>query len=256
MKSVLSLSLVGTFAVLGLAAAAQATPSITLLGDTGTWRVTSYDSLNGITGTGSNVLVNPYGAPPVPAVTPLAGGNGWSVVFTPTADFMAYASNGGGPYGQSAQMDGKLDFYITLDAPAKLTTNIYENGVDSTSGNGTFSLTGGAVVSGLNLSLVAVETHSNSFPAATPNGTGGWNLYDQVDTFGSTYSTYKISIDNTLLVSALSSQTPGSAYLAKKDFTLIFTTDGSSGGGQTPEPASLGVLATGCLALLVRRRRA
>ena len=44
--------------------------------------------------------------------------------------------------------------------------------------------------------------------------------------------------------------------IAKKDFTIIITTDGSTGSGPPiPEPASLGVLALGTLALLSRRRR-
>jgi hypothetical protein len=84
---------------------------------------------------------------------------------------------------------------------------------------------------------------------------GYWSLFDQVTGFSGTYFTYKISLDNILEAKSLASSTSDIAWISKKDFTFIFTTDGSSGGG-VPEPASLGIMAMGCLALLARRRRA
>jgi len=261
MKKVVCKSLLaGAVALLGLSTVARATPTLTLVNSQGSYRITSYNSSNAVTGTASAPITNPYAAPPGPTITPLTGGNGWVLTFTPTSDFMAFASNSGGSFGKTVVMDGKLDFNLTMDqqtGPQKLTVNVYEDGVYAFTGNGTGGVTGGLVVDGLNGSLVAVESHSASLPAETRNGVGGWTDFAQASGFTTSFLTYHISIDNTLLAESLSAQSGGSAYVAKKDFTLIITTDGSTGGGSgAPEPASLGVLATGGLALLARRRRA
>jgi len=259
-KAVYTSLMTGAAALLGISAVARATPSISLVNSQGSYRITTYNTSNAVTGTASSPVTNPYGAPPGPTITPLTGGNGWVLTFTPTSDFMAFASNSGGTFGKTVVMDGKLDFNITLDpqsGPQRLTVNDYEDGVYALTGNGTAGVTGGIVVEGLNASLVAVETHNASLPAETRNGIGGWSDFSQVGGFTTSFMTYHISIDNNLIAESLSAQSGGSAYIAKKDFTLIITTDGSNGGGSgAPEPASLGVLATGGLALLARRRRA
>lgn len=259
--------ILGVLAILGLSVAVQATPSVILLGDTGTWRVTGYDVSNQINGIGSATLPNPYGAPPFPAVTTVTPNTVWSIIFTPTADFFSSASNGSlGTAGKTSVMEGKLDFYITLDTPnpVKLTTNVYENGIWDTTGNGTRDVKGGVVVTGVtvvgnNYNEGEVRSDNSGFlsESYTPSG---WSLFNQVQgsSFTNSYFTYKISIDNALIAESLSSPgAPGSAYIAKKDFRIVLTTDGSSGSGApAPEPASLGVLALGGLALLARRRRA
>jgi hypothetical protein len=61
-------------------------------------------------------------------------------------------------------------------------------------------------------------------------------------------------VDNDLIAESLAGA-PGFASIAKKNFSIIFTTDGSSGGGPIPEPASLGVLVLGAGALFLRRRK-
>ena len=135
--------------------------------------------------------------------------------------------------------------------------NIFENGNFDSTGNGTFDLAGGAVVTGVNSDLVAQETQSNAFSGAVFNqATKKWTLSDKITGFSNTYTTYKVSIDNTLLAEALSSASAGTGFIDKSGFSLVFTTDGSNGGGPpVPEPASLSVLALGGLALLAQPPR-
>ena len=181
------------------------------------------------------------------------GANGIALTFTPTSDFIAFASNSSG--GKTQTMDGKLDLLITFATPVHMTTNIFEDGIWSTTGIGTKDVTGGVVVSEAN-DIIPTESHGSIFGAENYNASGTWSLFNQVSGFAGAFTTYKVSIDNTLIVEALASATSSSAFLAKQDFTVTFTTDGSTGGGPpTPEPASLGVLALGGVALLARRRK-
>ena len=232
-----------------IALAAQSTHAATivnLLGDTGTLRNETYapPAITSVT------LINPYGAPPLPTVVPIV--NGVSLTFTVTSDFMTFANSNSG--GKTQTMDGKLDLLITFSAPVHLTTNLVEDGLWSKVGTGTVDVTGGIVVNEAD-HVLPVETHGKLFGAETYDPSGTWKLVDQVTGFSGSYTTYRVSIDNTLISEALGA--PGSsAFLAKKDFTLVFTTDGSNGSGQPglPEPASIGVLALGGLALIARRR--
>lgn len=242
--SLLSCAIAGAIAL--FAQSTQAATVVNLLGDTGTLR-TEYHAPPTIT---SVTLVNPYGAPPLPALVAIP--NGVSLSFITTADFLASASSASG--GKTTTMDGKLDLIITFDAPVKLTTNIFEDGIWSTTGNGTVNVLGGLIVSEAD-NVVSTESIGNAFPAETYNGSGTWKLFDQVTGFVGSYRSYKISIDNTLIAEAIGGS-PGTAYIAKKDFQITFTTDGSTGGGPPiPEPASLGVLALGSIALLARRKK-
>src|SRR5436189_251931 len=72
-------------------------------------------------------------------------------------------------------------------------------------------------------------TQGNSFGPASLNGNGTWNLFDQVTGFSGQYTAYKISIDNALFAQALVplANSQGDAYIAKKDFSILLTTDGS-----------------------------
>jgi len=245
---ILSMAVVGVASL--MAGNARAALSVNLLGDTGTLRVETYapPAITSVT------LTDPYGAPPnTLTIVPVT--NGFSLTFTPTSDFLATANSSSG--GQTTTMDGKLDLTVTLATAGHLTTNIYENGIWATSGTGTVNATGGVVVQEAD-DVVSKETHGNFFgtgqPGAVYNASGTWNLFDQVTGFSGSFTTYHISIDNTLIAEALAPGA-GSAFLAKKDFQIIFTTDGSSGTPNTPEPASLGVLALGGVALLARRRK-
>jgi hypothetical protein len=234
------MALVAVLAVLGLGAAAQASPSITLLSNTATLTDTLYGPGLGFGAT----FPNAYGTPPaLPVITPIT--SGWQLTFAP--NFMAMADNK--VVGERQVVDGSLSFFITFDSPIHLTANLFEDGIYGTTGNGAVNVTGGMIVwSGDN-----TEMHHSTFPAASFSN-GYWSLTDQVTGFTGAYTTYKISLDNILQAESLASQTAGSAMVAKKDFTITFTTDGSGGG--VPEPATLGVLAVGSLALMARRRRA
>jgi len=227
-----------------LAGSASAAPSLTLLGDSGTLRVTTYSP--------SLQVVSPsvgpvYGTSPLPTVSSVtvAGVTTYKIVFTPSSQFFAAANNAGG--GKTVEMDGKLDLLFTESSAIQLqSVQILEDGIWNTTPNGTVNVKGGLVVTNQGNSA----TNGNSFPAATFASGGLWTLTDNLTgNFGPATTSYKLSIDNTLIAEALAGQTGGSAYLAKKDFTIIITTG-------VPEPASLGVLALGSLALISRRRKA
>jgi hypothetical protein len=233
-------SLVAAVAVvLSMGAAAWATPSITLLNNTGTLTETLYGPSK------VSVAAYPYayGIPPaVPYITEVT--SGWELTFAP--NMLALVDNSTG--GERQVLDGGLSFFVTFDAPVRLTASIFEDGKYGLTGNGAVSVTNILIVS----DAAGTETHYNNFPAAGFSN-GYWSLADQVTGFNGTYTTYKISLDNILEAVSLASEAPGSAMIVKKDFTITLTTDG--GGGGVPEPASLGVLAMGSLALMARRRR-
>lgn len=204
----------------------------------------------------NNSLTNLYGTSPVvPAITQTSA-NSYQIDFSPTAGFnaTAYAL----PAGETSTLDGSITILVTFPSAVQLTTSIFEDGVYRTTGTGTVDAYGGITVTALDATTLTKlpEFHGNSYFNPTFNTNGTWVLSDQVTGFTSSYSAYLIHVDNTLFAQALLT-TPtadGLAWIAKKDFSLVLTTEG--GGGKIPEPASLGVLALGSLALLARRRRA
>jgi len=238
--------------------------------DTGTLVTTTYAPP---ASTSSNSVPSPYGSGLI-NITPVT--NGVKLTFSPSSGFFASANNLSG--GKTSTFAGLLAFDITFDSAVKLTTNIFEDGIYSVSGQNSRvgvnsnDLASGVVISQLD-NLLSPEAIGNSFktnaivsPLPTglgntlPSGSGVWTLYDQVTGFTKSYSKYHVVIDNDLIAEALvnPNQAPGFAAIAKKDFSIVFTFDGSSGGGPnptTPEPASLGVLALGGLSLLARRRK-
>ena len=245
--------------------------NVLVTSDTGTLTTSTYAAP---ASTSSNAVPNPYGSGSM-SITPVL--NGVKLTFSPSSGFFASANNLSG--GKTSTFAGLLAFDITFDAAVKLTTNIFEDGIYSVSGLNSrvganaADLASGVVVSQLD-NLLAPEQVSNAFltnAIVTPNptgvghtfpnpGSGTWTLYDQVGGFAKSYSKYHVVIDNDLIAEALlnPNQAPGFAAIAKKDFSIVFTFDGSSGGGPTPgvpEPASLGVLTLGGLALLARRRK-
>jgi len=230
--------------------------TMTVLGDTGSLRVVTPTLASNVS------IAGPYGTSVFMPVITQTSATAYELDFVPTADFFASAS--AQPGGQTTTMDGKLDIVVLFPGtPIHLTTNVFEDGLWQTSGTGTVKVNGGLVVTAVDpttfVSLGSLgESHGNTFGTANFSGDGTWKLFDQVTGFTGQYTAYKISIDNVLIAQALapSPNSQGDAAIYKKDFSLLLTTDGSGGGGNIPEPASLGVLALGSLALLARRRKA
>ena len=237
--------LAGAVAVLGLSVVAQATPTIQLLNNIGTWRAQT--TVGTTTSYYSQDVANPYGAPPLlPITTPIANG-GAMLTFSPTSDFYVKADNAVGSETQT--FNGSLSFLVTFPSDVHLTVNLSEKG-GYLAGNGVTNVTGTVVVSDFN----GAESHTGSFLDNLTGSGSTWSVFDQVTGFNGAYTTYLVSIDNILKAQVGANQTYSNAWVDKKEFILTLTTDGSGGG--VPEPASLGILAVGSLAFIARRRRA
>ena len=244
--------LVGALAVMGFGVAAQATPVIDLLSviDTGSLTDTTYPPITQtVVSTLTNLPTPPYGVPPLPAITPVTGG--WSITVTPDFSvFQARADNVGGRNTQV--MDGYLSFIIDFGTPVNLTATLTEDGRwNTTSASSRVEVVPTMIVSEADHTPTTESPFQNLQPVVYDHS-GIWTLSDQVTGFTNSYTKYKITIDNYLLADSLVSTDYSEALIQKKDFTLILSTNG---GGGVPEPSTLGVLATGCLALLARRRR-
>jgi len=237
---------------------AYAAPLVTNLTDSGTLLTTIYSP---VLQTSNTNVPTPYGSAGL-VITPVT--SGWKLTFNPTSGFFASANNLPNPTGgKTSILSAKLDFDITFDSAINLTANIFEDGIWSALGGGAVSANRGDLSSGVVITQLSDLDHpshiGNSFATSAVTSfpsDGTWTLFDKVTGFSTTYAKYHITIDNDLIAEALASQTPEFASIAKKDFSIVITTDGSSGGGpSTPEPASLGVLAIGGMALLARRRK-
>jgi hypothetical protein len=231
-------AVIGAMGVLSFAASSYAAPSIQILNNSGTWRDTVY-------GAGISTSVTTKDVFNV-SITPVTGG--WRLDLAPTSAFLAQADNKVG--GERQTYDGGLSLVINFGTPLHLLTTLSEQGVYSSTGNGTYSDSGWVIISEADhASPVEAVNHIFSTPIYAD---GFWQVNDQFSGFNDKYSSYRISLDDILEATSLAATSPGSALIAKKEFSFIFT-DG--GGDPAPEPATLGVLATGCLALLARRRR-
>jgi hypothetical protein len=224
---------------------ARGSPVIEILGDTGNLE----DTFFATSITSGEEYANPYGTGGIiPRIAQIDGG--WKLTFAPSADFLAIADNMAG--GERQVFDGNLSFTIDFGVPIHLVTLLSEDGLYGVTGNGAVTVKGGVIVVENNGANPA-ETLARALPVPTFGPADGyWSVKGfEISGFKSAYSSYHVSLDNILKAWSLSSETAGSAWIAKKNFSLIFL----DGGDPTPEPATLGVLATGCLALLARRRR-
>jgi hypothetical protein len=242
-------------ALLALATFASTTwadPTVTIRVDSGTRTDTTIGPPHSVTVT---TLPTIYGSG---GMTITAVASGWKLTFFPSAGFAASANNLSG--AKTSFLAGLLAFDIDFGAPIDMTANIFENGTYLETGTGRVDVAAFDVPSGVMITQLdggASEQHGNSYVTSAivnflPDNT--WTLFDQVTDFSKPYQKYRVVIDNDLLAEAISGPA-SSATIAKTGFSIIFTTDGSNGGGPIPEPASLGMLALGGAALLIRRRR-
>jgi hypothetical protein len=235
----------GLLATLGLSSIVSAATLPTLNGDTGKLTITT------TSGSSSANLTGLYGTPPFPTITQISSTK-WLITFVPSPNYYATTSSSGG--SKTTEIDGTLDFSVKFDSQIHLTVNLLEDGVWSTTGDGSASISGTLKVSEAD-HAVPQESFNNSFPTAGQDSSGIWNVTDQITGFSGQYQNYNIVVTNSLIAEALAPQGPGTAFVAKKQFSIILTSDGSNGGGGIPEPASIGVLGLGTLALIARRRR-
>jgi len=149
--------------------------NVVTLSDTGTLVTTTYAAP---ASTSSNSVPNPYGSGSM-SITPVT--NGVKLTFSPNSGFFASANNLSG--GKTSTFAGLLAFDITFDSAVKLTTNIFEDGIYSVSGQNsrvgvnTTDLASGALVSQLD-NLLLPEQIGNSFrtnAVVSPLPTGAGN---------------------------------------------------------------------------------
>jgi hypothetical protein len=237
---------VASLSLLGWAAAARAATIIQISNNYGN----QYN--NGAWNhTFGNVYGNSNAVPPevsVPIVTSTSDGT--LVTFSPLG-FFAKTNSSTGLVNQT--FDGALSLLVTFDSPVFLTTKLSEGG-SFVSGDGKTSVQIDVAISPLDGvgDSVLQGTSKNTF--VTSGEIANWSINKQYAGFNVAHSTFLISIDNILEADVPLSSTLN-ASIDKKFFSLTLITDGG-GEPPVPEPATLGVLATGCLALLARRRRA
>jgi hypothetical protein len=246
-SSLFAAALLATFS-----ASAFAAPTYTPLGDSGTLQVTTYAPVLQVS---AATVPAPFGPATVTAIP-----NGFALTYTLNSDFFAAANNAGG--GEKQIMSGKLDFNFSFDNAVRLTASLGESGVFNKTGVGEASIFGGMVITSND---AAAEQHGTGLlgnNATFNNANGSWSSFAQVagvNGFTGLHQSYRVTVDNDLIAFAPPSNSLGSAAIAKKQFTIFLTTDGSipnGGGPNIPEPASLSLLAVGTMALVSRRRRA
>lgn len=180
------------------------------------------------------------------------------LTFPGLSQFLATAHGGG--TAASSDLDAKLTFTVTLPNATTNLFNLNEQGDFAAYGGGNASiLLAGIATTGSNpLPLGASGTgtvdHVLPFFVATPTQSG-FNWVGTLNPVSSSaVSTFTFTLDNDLTASAPIAAPPGSfSDIEKKSLIITFP-----GGGTppSPEPASLGMLALGSLALLGRRRKA
>lgn len=172
-------------------------------------------------------------------------GNTLSIVF-PISGTNLFEADASGPNG-SDTLDVKLAFDVTTSAPMPVAAFLGEVGDYAAANFGTGSDFASLQVYDGNGNLLTGSTGSASIPAGSTSGL--WT--NSVGTSGQGNTNFMhIVIDNILHVSAPANG--DFALIEKKALVVNFGTD-SGNPPPIPEPASLGLLGIGALALLRRR---
>jgi hypothetical protein len=171
-------------------------------------------------------------------------------------------SENGDASSHSGLLRAKLSFTVTMPAATSALFNLSEAGIFAGYGGGSGSIVLGAVVTDAGGNPVTITPDTGSVTPSIPfigstmtqttlTWTANLNPTSQVPLV-----TYTVVLDNDLTATApaVSGAAPATfADIEKKSLTITFP---GSGSPPVPEPASLGMLALGSLALLARRRRA
>ena len=158
-----------------------------------------------------------------------------------------FVSSSSGP-ADSDILGVKLSFDVTSQTPMALVDFVSEVGDYFAAGGGSGGDSASILIFGTNGALLASGTGTYAAPAGTTAAI--WTNSALASGTG-TISAFHVVIDNVLYTAAPAAA--DFAYIEKKGLTVTL---GGGGGPATPEPASLGVLALGALALINRRRNA
>ena len=190
-----------------------------------------------------------YGDPGAPSYYgpgTLTGGGVLGSLNFPIAGTLPFVSSSSGP-ADSDILGVKLSFDVTSQAPMALVDFVSEVGDYFASGGGTGGDSASILIFGTNGALLASGTGTYTAPPGTTAAI--WTDGALASKPGATATAFHVVIDNVLHTAAPAAA--DFAYIEKKGVTVTL-----GGGGATPEPASLGVLALGALALINRRRNA
>jgi hypothetical protein len=165
----------------------------------------------------------------------------------PITGTLPFASSATGPDGSDI-LGVKLAFDLTSTVPIPVAAFVTEVGDYFASGGG---------IGGDDSSILIFDSSSDLLASGTGayNPAAGTTSAVWTDTAGATgnglATSFHVVIDNVLHTAAPAPT--DFAFIEKKALTISIGTGGSPG---TPEPASLGVLGLGALALINRRRKA
>jgi|GEM_PF-2140002 len=196
------------------------------------------------------------------SITPTASGvygqpiiNEDGCLYFDTEGYVAQSSG-----GNTQSLYGKLSFDVIYKGQEGVipTVTVKEGGLFSGSNGGSATVSFGLIVTKLNsadiiASDTGVVTPDRPFIGPNPGQQDKiWSLEANAAP-ETTYTAFSVQIDNELTAWSLANVIASRGFIDKKFIEICIPCD--DGGGEIPEPASLGVLGLGAMALLARRRK-
>lgn len=195
-------------------------------------------------------------------ITPTASGvygqpiiNEDGCLYFDTVGYVAQSTGGG-----NQSLYGKLSFDVIYKDQGAAVPNVTvkEGGLFSGSMGGAATVSFGLIVTKLNSADIiasdnGIVTPDRPFIGPNPGQQDKvWSLEANAGT-ETTYNAFSVQIDNELTAWSLANVIGSRGFIDKKFVEICIPCD--DGGGDIPEPASLGVLGLGAMALLARRRK-